>query len=330
MFSKPDVIALASERFVPVAVNDLRLYRLAGPEGDFYRGLVDPLPVTFAGDPSHQGIFCASASGSMLAYVRNMSTQVDGMDLMREALEAFAALPRSQRAPGAVRVAAGSATSDQDPPEDGLILRAYTRRLQGSGDALRASAVPLVDHAMAIEAEPQPDHVWLTKAECDSLVPSALTPGAATQMPAALARRLCAFHLADTTLEGSTTWALEDIQACSARITVERVVGDIAWLSLRGQATVERKALPGQVAIRMHVALRGHLRCDLASRRLSGFDLVGIGDMDVLSDGGKASGVLGFAFEVADGTRAGDRVPPHDGHGLAAYRALMGDVRAAK
>src|SRR5207249_1375401 len=75
-------------------------------------------------------------------------------------------------------------------PEDGLVLKVYTRDLPRETDTRpedwRRSAV---NH----------DHAWFTKAEAASMVPERASVGDRSPVPPAIVRRLARFHLIDNT-----------------------------------------------------------------------------------------------------------------------------------
>jgi hypothetical protein len=198
--------------------------------------------------------------------------------------------------------------------------------MQGSDGGLQPSLVRLVDHDMAIEAEPQYDHMWVSRDECAALIPTPLQRGAQIQMPHAVAHRLCVFHLADTTCEGSSAWAPHEIETRDFTLTVEDVQGTNVRLSVQGRAAMRKLDAQGQPALRMTAALRGTLRFDARTQSITAFDMVAIGDLETTYQGQTTSEVRGFAFERADGSQSGDRVPPHDGHGASAYWMSPGNV----
>lgn len=317
MFSRPDVIRVATDDYVAVAVNDFSLYRRRDAEGDFFRRLVAPIPLPFPTDPSRQGIYCLSAGGRMLAYERNLSPRMDAPALLRQGLEAFARLPALERLPGAVAVAdrVADPRADAAPPPGGLILRVYTRRLQRSGGDLQPSTTPLVNHGLLFAAEPQIDHMWLSRDECAALIPRPLRAGAHVPMPAAVAQRLCRYHLADTTWEGSEDWKPEEILSQQFTLTVDRVLGSEARIDVRGHAVMARGRLR-----RLDARLEGHLLFDARRRSIRRFDMVASGTLE--SDQGSTP--LGFAFERADGSQVADRVPPHDSLVLREWAAVEG------
>jgi len=307
-FSDPAVIRLVSERYVPVAGNGIRLFWRKDAEGDFFREVVSSVPQPYKEDPSRQGIYCASPSGRLLAHIRNMSGHMDVPGVLQQGLREFERLSASERAPGAV----GELTADPYavtlPPAGGVVLRTYTRRMQRSAGELAASSVAFFRHDMVFGSEPQYDHVWITRAEAAALIPSPLKVGASCDLPDSLAAQICRYHLADTTWRGSEEWSPSEIRARRFTCTVEAVDAGGATIAVVGHALFARGP-----RMRMDAVVKGTLHYDTGRRTIDSFDMVAIGKRSERGDRGQAlTSYLGIAFERADGSDAGDAIPPHD------------------
>jgi hypothetical protein len=287
-------------------------YRRADAEGDFFRKLIEPVPITFVGDASHQGIYLFSAKGTLLTYLRNAYQQMDLVAMLNQGLTAFAQLPASERTPGSLTVPPlrPDPSADPTPPSDGLVLREFTRRLQGSNHQLERSTTPIEVHNMCFAASPQNDHVWITRTELEALLPSPLRVGAQVRMPETLAYRLCTMHLADTTRGGAYTWDPDDIRSREITVTVEQLSSSEATLRLDGALDFDHSK--GPRARSMRATLQGQVRYRIHTQQFMAWDMVVLGTMRSAEQGVPAEITLGFAFERADGSQTGDDLPPHE------------------
>src|SRR5262249_53132274 len=122
-------------------------------------------------DGTRQGIYCFTADGKLLAYKNAGQNPAVMRDTLKEGLAAFKRLPEEQRKPGAVtvgNVARLDPRYERTPPKGGLIVQVYTRILDRdeSGQYCKGTCnVRGGDQAAR-------DHLWLTAAECNSLVPA--------------------------------------------------------------------------------------------------------------------------------------------------------------
>lgn len=326
-FSDPEVIRLASQRFVPLAENCSPLQTQQDAKGEFFRLVAEQGHYAGRTVPSatRQGQYAFTANGKLLS-----STNTRDADKMLGMM--IQALDRWQE-PSHSRVVGSSAQGLQpagalpaytpDPryasryPADGLVLRVTTRDLPRE-----ARRRPVDWRGNAVNF----DYAWFTKDEARSLLPEEpeIHLGARRDVPVALVRRLARFHLLDSALGETPTWREDEVRA--AQLTTEVVGMDASCVHLRLQGAVLNMAT-GTWAVRpfqekfpnltrgYHCRLVGELTYDRSREAFTRFDLLAAGDRW----GGSEHNCrwddldpapLGIAFELA-GAAPGDRTPPH-------------------
>ena len=289
-------------------------FRRRDAEGDFFRQLVAPVPLPFPQDLSRQGIYLCTAQGRLLAYLRNVYQDMDLLGLLRQGLLAFEGIPLRERAPGTLAVPelVADPAAEPKPPQDGLVLRVYARRLQSGPRGLERSSEPVRAHDMTFLPSPQQGHMWLSKSDCEALVPLKLQVGAPVTLPAELVTQLCTLHLADTTCGAGKDWGREEAESMLISGRVRSVGKQLSTLDLEGKASFAHRTPMGST--RLEVKLQGRLRCETASRRIVSWDMVGLGTATQVEGGQQHVQLLGFGFERADGSLTEDVLLPHEDH----------------
>lgn len=307
-FSDPQVIDLVRRHFVAVAGDDLVQSHRRDAEGDFFRGLMDPVSRGIPSD-SPQGIYVCSAKGTLLDYQLNPSQDMDEASLLRKVLTAFEALPASERTPGAVQVPdlIADPQADPQPPADGMIVRVSTRRLKRQGHRYVADTTPLDIHNMHFAPTAQQDHLWITHDEMMGMVPARLQPGERVAMPDSLATRLCTLYLNDTTRDGAGWWQNLEITDRTVTFTVQSVGPQEATLRIDGKAHFGRNRGEART---MQARFQGLARYDLNAHQFITWDMVVLGDLRYLWGTQWIEQPMGFAFEKADGQLSTDQLPP--------------------
>ncbi|MCO6458293.1 MAG: hypothetical protein J5I93_23550 [Pirellulaceae bacterium] len=323
-FWNDETIELINTRFIAAAVPTWTC-RVPGPEGEFLRGAgIDKHWVTSSGYMS-----CVSASGRLL-----------GRQPCAEVLEAFAELPESERAPGAIQVPELKPEEAviPRPPAGGLVLRVHARFLhrEPGGELRRATTAdfplmrdePRIQESWQLFLQPNTEFMWLTREEWQSLVPSQPVKGNQLNVDARIVERMARFHLTPqraTTSEGGivdrrsvkTARAVLIVDDVSpSRIRLE-LAGHVHWGSEfdESQATSPN----GPLAQGFETPLFGRLEYDRTKKMLTRFDIVAPGD--VWGRWGDANGKsmyverpgrapFGFALELAWGDSPTDRIPP--------------------
>ncbi len=285
--------------------------------------------------------WCVTAGGRVLEGNSHDGTSFS----VRRALEKWQALPASERAPGAVRVkergAVDARRAPPAPPPGTLILavyyRAFMRTPEGRLRYLTGKDLWHDEHGVKTEAEfdatypghittpqAQPDHMWLAEAEWQALMPADPRPGDRVALPAALADRLVRRHLNPLTVYGETEPVeRRDVRAAELRLTVEAVSAARVRMRLEGRAKLGKEppggALTGRIACvtewGYEPGVLGFLEYDPGKRVFTRFDVVALGDHFGrlgICDSGARPGLqpLGVSFELVQGDRPADRVPP--------------------
>ena len=312
---------MATENYVPVAGDDWYQRRRDDAEGKFFRGVADQGPRKGQGGSTRQGIYCFTADGKLLAY-KNAGQAPDVMrDVLRQGLREWQKLPAERRQPGAVRVDELDKTDpiySRTPPPGGLIVNVSTRILdRDKGGWCRGTCERLGGDKAAR------DHLWLTAAEWQALVPADPKKGARSPLPPAVAERMLRFHLIDNTRGEPPMWRREDIRSQELTLAVEEVTPAVVRLRLDGSVLLATRADAAKADRGFDARLLGYIQYDRAKKMIDRFDVVAVGDH--WGEGRYTGGArpsrqpLGVAFELATGKSAADRVPPQAAREIDAY-----------
>ncbi|MFG0285427.1 MAG: hypothetical protein ACF8R7_13500 [Phycisphaerales bacterium JB039] len=208
---------------------------------------------------TRQGIYALAPSGAFLASINTRDPRAMAR-MLREALVKWEALPESDRYP---RELPTQRTWADEYPEDGLVLRTYSRDLPRGGEAGR----PEDWRAQAWNQ----DFAWFTKAEARQLAPESLAPGAERKIPHRLLERIATLHLVDNVRGQTPPYAPEHLKEGELRSTVTGVDGDVVRLRLEGRVLLQAQ---GQWRT------NGHQGEPTRNERGAGFKLLGAADWD--------------------------------------------------
>jgi hypothetical protein len=320
-FADPEILRMAREEYVPVACDDWYQRRREDDEGRFFRSVADQGPRRGAGGSTRQGIYCRTASGKLLAY-KNAQDAGVMRDVLRQGLAKWRRLPAAERRPGAYQYP-GLAKSDEryvrTPPPGGLIVNVYTRILdhdEKDGLCRGSCDSPGGDQAAR-------DHLWLTKADWQTLARAATRKGQHFPMPRPLADRLLRFHLVDNTRGEPDFWRPEDVRKAELTWTVEEATPASLRLRLDGSALLATDADPDKAGRGYDVRLLGYLHYDRSKGVLDRFDLLAVGDhwgASTFTPGARPGRKpLGVAMELRRGNDPADLLPPQGARELRAY-----------
>jgi hypothetical protein len=315
-FSDPAVIALASERFVPVAENCSPLQRQRDAKGDFFRLVAEQGHYAGRTYPTgtRQGYYAFTADGKVLAAANSREPE-RMLELLQIALRRWSILHDEGAPPAGGEAPEAYVAAHPDRyPADGLVLRLAARDLPREVDTRpddwRKRAWNL-------------DYAWFTAEEARSLVPEPLVPGARRAAPWEVVRRLARFHLRDFVRGEPSVWpeeavrhgelVAEVVDAGEGRARL-RLAGAIrlAWEAqwVRPENGEARRSDTG-----FDTTLSGEAEWDAGRGRFRSFDLLATGPRwgtnqynNRQDDLGPAP--LGIAFELA-GSAPRDRTPPH-------------------
>src|SRR5438067_14506 len=204
---------MATEDFVAVSGDDWYQRRRQDEVGKFW------IAVAKQGRPrddggTRQGIYCFTADGKLLA-AKNAGTRPGTMrQVLQDALAAFERLPAERRRPGAISIGdepPGDADFVRTAPKGGLIVNVFTRILDRDENRRFCKGACNVrggDQAAR-------DHLWITEAEWQRLIPAKPQPFQRSPVPAAIADRITRFHLIDNTRGEPPLWRPEEVRSRS-------------------------------------------------------------------------------------------------------------------
>jgi hypothetical protein len=317
---------MAKEDFVPVTGDDWYERRRDDAEGQFFRSVADQGPRKGAGGSTRQGIYVLTAEGKLLAYKNSQDA-----DVMREflatGLKEWKKLPEERRKPGAVKVEdldKPDSRYTRTPPEGGLILTVFTRILDTKEqDVLCKGHCDTAGGDLAAR-----DHLWLTKAEWQSLIPAKPVKGDSFAVPDAVAQRIARFHLIDNTRGEPPMWAAKEVRSRRFTLTVEKADEEGVHLRLEGFALLATHEDPAKADRGFDAQLLGELHYSHAKKAIDRLDIVVLGEHwgGGTYTGGARLGrkPLGLFLELAAGKTAADRVPPQ---GAREWNEYMGRNR---
>jgi hypothetical protein len=253
------------------------------------------------------------------------------------AWKAWAALPASERKPGAVQVPRLASVDPKrlvavKPPDGALVVRVYNRQLARNpkGQLRYTVAQDYVPELTKIApprmwaarfAEVGLDWLWITRQECQAIMPANPRQGQGVQVPTTLVERIFRFHLEPS--RGFT--AVNQFVYCTAndgemRLTVEEVTTTRVHLRLEGFAKLELDRGAAYEGLRRRIAYRpsflGYLAYDPATRVFHRFDMVALGEVRGQANGENLMGArsgdfpLGVAFESVNPLTPRDYVQP--------------------
>lgn len=262
-------------------------------------------------------------------------------------------LPLSERKPGAVQVGEMGPIDTNwalpKPPAGGLILKLHYRFLarEGQGElrhvtaqdfgknlppGYKASPGVLKNHTMFYDA--QPEFLWLTRTEWQSLLPTRPEKGYQYDVPHAITRRILRYYLIPgNVLSGTLGWNIPDyLRSGKLTLTVEDASADRIRLRVEGFAMLgspyekvrdvfERGKLPEGYKFSHHSigyepSLLGYIDYDRNDKKITRFDMVALGDAYGMTRSSyhwyrPGRQPLGISFELADPAVPANQVPPH-------------------
>jgi hypothetical protein len=325
-FWTDETFKLISANFIPVSVSNFDQNR-KDAVGEFVRA---------------SGMQFPGAGGSRW-YVT-----ADGKILGRspkEALDKWKTLPEAERAPGAVKVgelgAIDALRTGPTPPRGGLIIKVYYRAFMHDGpDKLRYVTGKDLWHdtegkkseekqesiypGSITTPQAQPDHMWLTEAEWQSLLPVNPRRGDKAAVPAGITDRFIRWHLNPLSVYGETAaLGAQAVRASALTLTVDAVSKSSVRLRLDGFARLGKEA-PKEVAEGKCACidqwgyeprLLGFIEYDNVKKVITRFDVVALGDHFGrlgIADSAARIGLqpLGISFELVTGNAPADRIPP--------------------
>jgi hypothetical protein len=254
-----------------------------------------------------------TSTGRLLSgSVKDRNSLAEGL---RQVLKEYAKLPETERRADKV---AGEEKPVPAPPPGGLVLTIYDRPL--GRDEKGRYRLPEGRDLGGLRTEAphgQRGSLWLTREECQSLVPANPRKGETHKVPPKLARRLGLYGLWPQTLwVVEQTWQPDSVRALDLTATVEKVSDQAVHLRLDGSVLLTGQGplklwptgkVLKTVENRYDARLHGVLVYDRAGKKITRWDMVALGDYSGCWFAGhkgwkeatrEAPLPLGFAFEV--------------------------------
>lgn len=207
-------------------------------------------------------------------------------EALEEVVAAYKKLPEDQRRVSSVE---SQLKPQQPPPEDGLVLTIYDRLV--GRDESGEYRLPQGDDLGGLRSEAphgQRSSLWLTKEECQSLIPAQPKQGETHDVDAKLAKRIWLYGLVPQSL-----WVVEDmwqpnsVQDGNLQVTVEDVTPESIRLRMHGAVQMSVPSVlhewPNRKFIKnltnhYDARLEGTIECDRQTQRITRFDLAVLGD----------------------------------------------------
>jgi hypothetical protein len=135
--------------------------------------------------------------------------------------------------------------------------------------------------------------------------------------------RLARYHLIDNTRGEPPMWARGDVRKAEVKIVVEEVTASEVRIKLTGAILLASDADPKAAKRGYDVSLLGEIRYNPVQLKITKLNVVALGEHwgEGTFTGGARPGrnPFGVAFELADPSRAADRVPPQGIRNGGAY-----------
>lgn len=255
-----------------------------------------------------------TASGKRVAYgelqTGNPKTHLASLE---RALKAWAALPESERKPGAIKIEERGPldprrNAAKGPPPGTLIVRVFNRQLgrTAKGEyrhtvpedyipALRDKKVVGTDQATLLWTQPANDYLWITQAEAQAMMPADPKPGQRVEVPDSLCVRIFKFHLDPSRgLSENHSFSHVTVAAGKLHLTVEAVNASDVRLRLDGFAhlhnprtglktylsqSVKEHSKNLRIPLDYDPRLLGYLTYDPAKKMMKRLEIVALGDV---------------------------------------------------
>ena len=194
-------------------------------------------------------------------------------------------------------------------PKNALIVNVHTRILDRTDDFFCHGTCKFPGGQRASH-----DHLWIRADEWQAITPGDARKGQEIAIPMKLMHRLARYHLVDNTRGEPPLWARREVHKLEMKLVVEEVTAREVRLKLTGAALLATEAEVKSAKRGYDVSLHGEIRYSSADRKITKFNVVAFGEHwgQGTYTGGARPGrtPLGVAFELADPSRAADRVPP--------------------
>ena len=319
VFGRPDVQKILREQFVIVAADDWYQRRQNDALGKFFRSVADQGPRKGAGGGTRQGRYAFSASGTLLGFNNNRDPQRI-LNMLRESLRKYEALPAGERKAGAFKVPTlnpGALDERYARPltQDTVVMKVHGRVLERDRKGNYAACGEPGANNKSFRHTGfgvSTDHLWLQEAELEQLTALALKNPQGVAVPRAVAMRIARFHLVDNTRGEPPHWNLEEVRKLILRATMQpKAAGARHSTNLRITGAFHLETKDGKRGYTGEIS--GFLRT-ISKTRAREFQFVAVGQHwgEGTYTRGARPGKTPFAvaFTLADSQKAKNCVPP--------------------
>jgi hypothetical protein len=225
---------------------------------------------------TRQGIYAATADGRLLASV-NTNDPERMAEMLRQALREWEALSEEERRRGPDVDLSEVRRSEDWYPEDGLVLRTFSRDLPR----------PQASEDWRGQAWNQ-DYAWFTREEARDFLPDGPVVGAKGSVPRELVERLARFNLVDNVRGQVPEFDPDDLRCAYLESEVVASDGTSATVRFRGQTEAEQEGTwsvegfrdmeePNRQRRGVRLNLSGQGEFDIAQGRLTRFEILATG-----------------------------------------------------
>ena len=281
-FADPAIVKLLQTRFIPVAIDQAYQRRQKDNEGKFYQKIANQSPRK-VGRGTTQGLYTADASGKLLAFTNNRSSE----RVQRMIQTALAKHQPVKVAP----LAKGTpdAPFNPEPPKGGRVVRVTSKVLGGYEE-------PENEFRRIFQQSLGRDNLWISANEH-----AALAKG---QLPQNLLKRIARFHLVDNTRGEPSMWNDNEIKKLEGTLRNGQLRTTVQLKTAKGDRSYEAELL-------------GHI--ETKKGKVTRFDVVAKGNFrgegTYTRNAPKGRFPLAIAFTLADGKDAADTIPPQGSRG---------------
>ena len=303
VFSKDNIVELLNDEFVNVAINCGTHQQRQDQPGKFFQKIAEQGHYAGRTEPTgtRQGIYIATPEGTLIRSDNTTNAaQVTG--LIYPALRHW-------------KVSYADENRDEVNAQVELDQKMHPKFPVGGIALLQTMRdLPRPDQTSIEAWRHNFDHVWMSRSEAMSFIPSKKEVGAERPVDPKFTRRFLQYHLVDQVRGSSSPWVDEDFQTSELVSKVVELTDDIIHLEVAGIAKINQepsgklnpflnKRITRDRGVELKI--RGKLVYDRAAKTFKRFDLIAFGDRwgaDVYNGrhGDLEPAPIGFAFELVD------------------------------
>jgi hypothetical protein len=233
--------------------------------------------------------FTITSTGQIVPAGKVEGFRIDGTPkvglpaVLRQVLKSYARLPEAERRPAKPLEEADRPGTA--PPPGGLALTVYDHPLVREDGRYQRMTQRTHFHVRG----PQRDCLWLTAAECRSLLPEAPRKGQTDNVPASLAKRIVLFGLLPHVCwQGGMHWDANSFRRGELKLTVAEISPSRVRLRIHGSGLlvskahpeygVDRATFPKDFENRLDARLEGVLEYDPVRKKIGRWDMAALGD----------------------------------------------------